>query len=143
MLIILLTCLYMYGKSTEWSDPRLYISENFILFHEAISQKALSRGLLSISSVGRKAEYGWTILFWFITLLSTTKKSFPESTCTIAKWYMFMFMGDNYQNCFFTYNIINDGWKFQWEFELLHRKFYWMWTRLSIQKELPKPPQLV
>ena len=32
---------------------------------------------------------------------------------------MYMFLGDNYQNCFFIYNIIIDGRKFQWEFELL------------------------
>ena len=36
---------------------------------------------------------------------------------------MYMFLGDNYKNGFFTYKIITDGWKFQWEFELLHHKF--------------------
>ena len=56
-----------------------------------------------------------------------------------------MLLGDNYRFCFVTYNSIIDGWKFQWEFKLLHCKFYIECgpvSLLRIQNEHPKPPQL-
>ena len=62
-------------------------------------------------------------IFRFILLPSNFEKKFHtinlhDSELRAA----FMFLGDTYPNCFFTYNIIINCREFQREFELLHRK---------------------
>ena len=63
----------------------IYKTFNLVIF---LLYEAMSRGLLSFSSVGRKAEYGLTIYFGLYHCSQLPKKSFPKSTCTIAnQWH--------------------------------------------------------
>ena len=60
-----------------WNNTGLSCDSNLWVGHCAVLH-SLSHGLLSFSSVGWKAEYGLTLIFWLISLLYTTKKKFPK-----------------------------------------------------------------
>ena len=94
--------------------------------HNLKMHKIGHESLASIFQFRRtKSRVRFDNIFWFISLVSTTKKKFPEINLHDSELMTHVHVhGRQLQNCIFTYNIIIDGWKFQWQFELLHRKFY-------------------